>query len=207
MEKTTKIVVALVAIVIITIIILLMFLLGYISVSDIIGEQAESMGEDALEDASTGLSVDSISGYTNEEKNKIEYLAISIKPIAGSKEIDLTECGFSATHDTVLMLLLNESLVEKSSQPFNNGVIDKLTSTNFGVMVINDQDDSITRSFTMNSGDNVMILVDLVKILENEGLSTSGSISCMLSPQNGKKTSFDATAPAVFSNRVIELSY
>ena len=75
MEKTTKIVVALVAIVIITIIILFMFLLGYISVSDIIGEQAESMGEDALEDASTGLSVDSILGYTNEEKNKIEYLA------------------------------------------------------------------------------------------------------------------------------------
>lgn len=103
-------------------------------------------------------------------------------------------------YDTGTILSLNESLVEKNAQPFDNTIMDKLTSISSGAIVINDQDDSITTSYFMNSGDNSILLVDLGKILENEGLLAGESISGMLTPETGIKAQFDVTAPAVFSS-------
>lgn len=96
MEKATKIVAALIAIIFVIILILWMFFLGFISISDILGDRAESVGGDTIDEVSTGVPIESITGYASKEETKIEYLAITIKPRAGSTQIDLTKCSLNS---------------------------------------------------------------------------------------------------------------
>jgi hypothetical protein len=70
--------------------------LGFISISDILGDRAESVGGDTIDEVSTGVPIESITGYASKEETKIEYLAITIKPRAGSTQIDLAKCSLNS---------------------------------------------------------------------------------------------------------------
>ncbi len=50
-----------------------------------------------------------VTGYTDASKTKIEYLALSIRPRAGSYDLDLNETLIYLQHDNLTVLSLDYS--------------------------------------------------------------------------------------------------
>lgn len=61
-----------------------------ITTSETLQQRARSVGTQTIREVSSGLSIDDIVGYTNENKTLIEYLALQVRPRAGSRDIDLS---------------------------------------------------------------------------------------------------------------------
>jgi archaellin len=85
--------------------------------------------------------------------------------------------------------------------------MNNLSKHKFGVIAIHDPDTSVTRTNGMNSGDRVIILINLSAIISSEGgLPARESVSGSMTPEIGIHAQFDTRAPAVFSKRIVSLS-
>jgi len=190
-----------------------------ITTSETLQSRAKTVGTATIREVSAGLAIEDIAGYTNEAKTKIEYLALTVRPRAGSKDIDLSLCTLSVLYNNLTVLTLNESLVSAVNlddttvfqTPIEAGssytIMNNLSRTHFGVIAIHDPDTSVTRTNGMNSGDRIMILINLSSILTTEnGLPSRESISGTLTPEIGIVAQYDTTAPAVYSKRIISLT-
>ena len=182
--------------------------------------RAKTVGTQTIREVSAGISVESVTGYTNPGKTRIEYIALTIRPRAGSKDIDLSLCTLSVLYDNLTILTLNESLVQAVNTdnksvfytPITSGsnytIMDNTSNTSFGVIAIHDPDDSITNTNGMNSGDRCILMVNLSAIIQGvsaNGLPARESVSGSLTPEIGIKAQYDVTAPAVFSKRIVAL--
>ena len=192
-----------------------------ITTSETLQSRAKTVGTQTIREVSAGISVETVTGYTNAEKTRIQYLALTIRPRAGSKDIDLSLCTLSVLYDNLTILTLNESLVEDVNTdnmsvfytPIVSGsnftIMDNTTNTTFGVIAIHDPDGSITNTQGMNSGDRAILIVNLSSIIEEDssapGLPARESVSGTLTPEIGIKAQYDVTAPAVFSKRIVAL--
>ena len=183
--------------------------------------RAKTVGTQTIREVSAGIAVESVTGYTNADKTYIEYLAITVRPRAGSKDIDLSLCTLTTLYENLTVLTLDETLVQVVNTdnasvfytPIDAGsnytVMANTSNTAFGVIAIHDPDGSITNTYGMNSGDRCIILVNLSAIIQdgsgNNGLPARETISGTLTPEIGIKAGYDVTAPAVFSKRIVAL--
>ena len=179
--------------------------------------RAKTVGTQTIREVSAGISVESVTGYTNENKTKIQYLALTIRPRAGSKDIDLSLCTLSVLYDNLTILTLNTSLVQAVNTdnksvfytPIESGsnttIMEATSDSHFGVIAVHDPDGSITNTYGMNSGDRCIIIVNLSAIIPSGGLPARQSLSGTLTPEIGIKAGYDITAPAVFSKRIVAL--
>ena len=190
-----------------------------INTSETLQSRAKTVGTATIREVSAGVAIESITGYTNVNKTRIEYLALTVRPRAGSKDIGLSLCTLSALFDNLSILTLDESIIQNvnvdNKSVFNTPVasgssytiLDNTTSTTFGVIAIHDPDSSVTGTSGMNSGDRIIIIVNLSAIIPGQGgLLPRQSISGTLTPEIGIKAQYDTTAPAVFSKRIVNLS-
>ncbi|GAH36601.1 unnamed protein product, partial [marine sediment metagenome] len=190
-----------------------------INTSETLQSRAKTVGTATIREVSAGVAIESITGYTNENKTRVEYLALTVRPRAGSKDIGLSLCTLSTLFDNLSILTLDESNIQNvnvdNKSVFNTPVapgssytiLDNTTSITFGVIAIHDPDSSVTGTSGMNSGDRIIIIVNLSAIIPSQGgLLPRQSISGTLTPEIGIKAQYDTTAPAVFSKRVINLS-
>lgn len=179
--------------------------------------RAKTVGTQTIREVSAGISVESVTGYTNPNKTKITHLALTVRPRAGSKDIDLSLCTLSVLYDNLTVLTLNSTLVENVNTdnesvfytPIESGsnttIMDGTSGTHFGVIAVHDPDSSITNTNGMNSGDRCIIIVNLSAIIDGGGLPARQSVSGTLTPEIGIKARYDVTAPAVFSKRIVAL--
>ena len=190
-----------------------------INTSETLQSRAKTVGTATIREVSAGVSIESITGYTNVNKTRIEYLALTVRPRAGSKDIDIGLCTLSVLYNNLSILTLNESLVQEVNTdnksvfetPITSGssytILDNVSSIKFGVISIHDPDSSVTSTYGMNSGDRIIIIVNLSALLTVDGgLPPREAISGMLTPEIGIKAQYDTTAPAVFSKRIVNLS-
>lgn len=190
-----------------------------ITTSETLQSRARTVGTATIREVSAGVSIESITGYTNVNKTKIEYIALTVRPRAGSKDIDLSLCTLSVLYDNLTILTLNESLVQNVNTdnksvfetPITSGssytILDNTSSIKFGVIVIHDPDSSVVNTNGMNSGDRIIIIVNLSAIMTGQGgLPPRESVSGTLTPEIGIMAQYDTTAPAVFSKRIVNLS-
>jgi len=189
-----------------------------ITTSETLQSRAKTVGTQTIREVSAGVAIDSVTGYTNASKTRIQYLALTVRPRAGSKDIDLSLCTLSILYENLTILTLNETLVQEVNTddasvfytPIESGwshtIVDNVTDTRFGVIAIHDPDDSITNTQGMNSGDRCIIIVNLSAIIsDDDGLPARETVSGTLTPEIGIKSQFDVTAPAVFSKRIVAL--
>ena len=190
-----------------------------INTSETLQSRAKTVGTATIREVSAGVAIESITGYTNVNKTRIEYLALTVRPRAGSKDIGLSLCTLSALFNNLSILTLDESIIQNvnvdNKSVFNTPVVsgssytilDNTTSTTFGVIAIHDPDSSVTGTSGMNSGDRIIIIVNLSAIIPSQGgLLPRQSVSGTLTPEIGIKAQYDTTAPAVFSKRIVNLS-
>ncbi len=196
-----------------------------IQTSETLQQRARSVGMQTIREVSAGLTITDITGYTNENKTKINYMAIMVRPRSGSKDIDLSLCTLTAQYDDLRVLKLNESLVttintdNKSlfntpiSAGSSNTILSKLTNTTFGAIAIHDPDNTITTTNGLNRGDRIYILINLSAVIgggnntqwNDTGLPPRQTITGSMQPETGAGAVYDITAPAVYAKRIIDL--
>jgi flagellin FlaB len=189
-----------------------------INTAEKLQSKAEAVGSQTITEVSAGLAIDDITGYTNEDRTIIEYLAITVRPRAGTQYMDMTLCTLTVLNDDESVLELNVSLVQPvnldnkslfytpDSPGSDDRILDYLTSTEYGLVSIHDPDETITSTQGMNSGDRAVILVNLSAILPDEGgLTVREHISGSLTPELGTRAVYEINAPALFESRIVEL--
>jgi len=188
-----------------------------INTSETLQSRAKTVGTATIREVSAGIAIEQVTGYTNPSKSLIEYLAIQVRPRAGSKDIDLSLCTLSVLHNNLSILKLNESLVQivnidnksvfhtpvESGSPYT--LIENTSQLYFGVIAVHDPDGSITTTHGMNSGDRALIIINLSAILDTGGLEPRKEVSGTLAPEIGIKAEYDVTAPSVFTMRIVKL--
>ena len=182
--------------------------------------RAKTVGTQTIREVSAGIAVETVTGYTNSAKTYVEYLAITVRPRAGSKDIDLSLCTLTVLYENLTVLTLDENLVQSVNTdnksvfytPISSGsnftVMGNTSNTTFGVVAIHDPDGSITATYGMNSGDRCILMVNLSAVIQESGgngLPARESVKGTLTPEIGIKAGYDVTAPAVFSKRIVAL--
>jgi len=189
-----------------------------ISTAEQLQTKAKAVGTQTIKEVSAGLAIDDITGYTNSDRTLIQYLALTVRPRAGTDYIDLKLTTLTVSDDNLSILDLNVSLVQPANlddksvfyTPASEGstetILDDLTSTQYGLVAIHDPDGTITSTYGMNSGDRAIILVNLTAIMpDTGGLSVRTAMSGSLEPELGTKAVFSITTPALYETRIVKL--
>lgn len=183
-----------------------------IQTSESLQQRAYAVGKQTIRQVSSGMEIIGLTGYTNAAKTKIVTLAVSIKPRAGSYDIDMNETLMYIEYDNLTVLSLDWSGVDVITGTISaNGVFQtlnhsNLSSTEFGMIAIRDIDNSITNSYGMSTVDMVLIMVNLTAVFPTTGgLATGEEFIGRLVPEVGSSGIFLCSAPSAFDYRVVEL--
>jgi len=183
-----------------------------IQTSESLQQRAYAVGKQTTRSVSSGMEIVDLTGYTDVGKTSIEYLAISIKPRAGSFDIDLNETLLYIEYDNLTVLSLGWEQGElisgsvSASGVFHTLNHSLLNSTNFGMIAIRDSDGSVTASYGMSSSDMVMVIVNLSAAFEDtQGLPAGKDFMGRIVPETGSAGIFLVSAPSAFEHRIVEL--
>jgi len=187
-----------------------------IQTSESLQQRAQAVGKQTIRQVSSGMEIVDVTGYTNADKTRIEYIAISIKPRAGSYDIDLNETLMYIEHNNLTILSLNWQNASLSpgsvaSSVHADGVFhtlnfSTLNRTNFGIIGIRDSDQSIYNSFGMSTDDLAVIIVNLSAVFnDTNGLLPGKDFIGRLVPEVGSSGIFLCSTPSAFDYRVVEL--
>jgi len=184
-----------------------------IQTSETLQNRAYAVGKQTIREVSSGMKIVDMTGYTDEAKSVIEYLAISVSPRAGSYDIDLNATLVYIQYDnlTVLSLDFADGELAVNGTVSTQGIFQTLdlsclTSTNFGVIGVRDSDDSITNSYGLGTNDLALIVINLTAAFpETGGLSTGEEFNGRLVPEVGAAGIFFVSAPNAFNHRVVDL--
>ena len=179
-----------------------------IQTSQTLQQRAYKVSSETIQEVSSGLRIDDISGYTNSNQTYIEYMAMIIAPRAGSQYIDLQNVVVTVQLDNYTVLEFDANLIAGNVSPdgvfhtLNNSQLD---SSNYGVIVIHDADNSITGTYGMNVGDSAFIIINLSASAHNGGAQPRKDIQGAVIPEIGMSAVYYVRTPAVFEQRIIQL--
>ena len=171
--------------------------------------RAQAVGKQTIRDVSSGMRIIGITGYTDAQKTKIEYLAIAVTPRAGSYDIDLNKTLLYLQYNNFTVLSLNQNC--KASSCLDGGIFatlnhSNLSATNYGVIAIHDADNSIYNSNGLSVSDQVMLIINLSAALSaTGGLEPGEQLEGKLVPEVGSAGIFVINAPNAFKYRVVEI--
>jgi flagellin FlaB len=172
-------------------------------------QRAYAVGKQTIRDVSTGLRVIGVTGYTDVNKTKLEYLAIAITPRAGSYDIDLNRTLLYIQLDNYSVLSLN--LASKANRVTEGGIfhtlnLSRLNATTFGVISIHDRDDSVMKTNGISTTDQAILIVNLTAVLNTtKGLPAGEVLEGKLVPDVGASGIFVVQSPNAFKYRVCDV--
>jgi flagellin FlaB len=182
-----------------------------IQTSTTLESQAMATGRETTDEVSGGIAVFDIEGHVATD---IDGLAITVRTRAGSPDIDLNETIVLLTDGTTKTLLMYDYATAahfNSSVDTDDGDVfgfdyGTLTFEQFGIMVLEDADDSVKR-FTpvINTGDKVMLFVDTTAVFGGTGLTERKDIYGWVYPEHGSPGVISFRTPASFSDVVYDL--
>ena len=174
--------------------------------------QAMLTGEETKAEVATGIAVIDIEGHKNGTNGDIDYITITISPRAGSGDIDLeqTFVEFASTSTkNVLKFAAGEYHYRHDidGDIFQNEFFTSLNGTNFGIIELEDADNSSSASTpVINRGDKVMLLItcsDAAALGAN--IPERTDVWGMIQPEEGTAAVFAFTTPASYTETVFDL--
>jgi flagellin FlaB len=175
--------------------------------------QAMTTGQETIGEVSTGLGIVSIVGHKSTGDTTLDNLTIAIQPRSGSFSIDLEQTYIELSDSNKKVVLMYDD-TEFVDTPAINGNIftstftDDLDSTHFGIIVLEDGDDSLSAATpVINKGDEVLLTVNLgVVFASTAGLETRTDIWGLVQSEEGAPGVFAFTTPASFAaNNIFDL--
>ena len=130
--------------------------------------QAMKSGQETVAEVSSGISVFDIVGKKGTDD--LKYLAVTVRARAGAPNIDLNETIIILSDGTTKCVLLyhgwteathyNSSVDTDDGQLFGTGTWTDLTNEEFGIIVLQDEDQSCLQTTPIiNKGDKVVLTI------------------------------------------------
>jgi flagellin FlaB len=169
--------------------------------------QAMQTGQETIGEVSTGLAVTAISGHrTDDADDHLDLMTITVQPRSGSYDIDLEQTYIEISDSTVKAVLMYDE-TEYYDTPdidgdfYTAGFFDGLAAVDFGIIVLEDADGSISSGTpVVNEGDQVMLTVNLDTVFSTApGLEERADIWGLIQPEEGAAGVFAFTTPSSFA--------
>ena len=180
-----------------------------IQTAESLQQRAYAVGKQTIRDVSSGLRIIGVSGYTDANKTKIQYLAIAVATRAGSYDIDLNKTLLYLQLDNYSVLSMNTHCKTNTvgiGGIFHSLNLSMLNATNYGVIAIHDADQSIMKTNGLSTADQAIIIVNLTAALPaTQGLMSGEVLESKLVPDFGVEGIFLVSAPDAFKYRVVEV--
>jgi len=196
-----------------------------IQTSNRLETQAMLTGSQTTAEVATGIAVFDVTGKVA-AGDDLRDIAITVRPRAGSADIDLNETIILISDGTTKALLtyfgwsddnLYNSSVNATGQlfeditaaPWTQGTLawSNLTNDYFGIVVINDPDSSCTQTNpVINSGDKVALCIRCaVGALFNDAIDERTDVYGRVIPEIGSPGIVSFTTPASYNDVIFDL--
>jgi len=182
-----------------------------IQTSTTLESQAMATGAQTTQEVAGGIAVFDIEGqvYTD-----IDGLAITVRPRAGSPNIDLNETAIILSDGSKKVLLtydfadtahFNATVNAADGSVFGFKYND-LTTEEFGILVLEDADGSCLR-FTpvINTGDKVMLFCNTSNCFGGTGILERSDVFGWIYPEHGSPGVISFRTPSSYSDTVYDL--
>ncbi len=178
--------------------------------------QAMTTGEETIAEVSTGLAVFDVAGYASAVTANLSKVAITVRPRAGSAEIDL-QTTFIELSDTNYKVVLKYRDATSSNWWDGSAGLDDLFSASvfpsdaddFGIIVMEDADSSCSESNpVINRGDKVILCIDTsvcFNISGSLGLLERTDVWGSVFPEDGSPGVISFRTPASFNDKIMDL--
>jgi len=168
--------------------------------------QVLSTGTETTYAAASGILVEGVEGYNASGAGNISRLGIEIRARAGSPDIDLRTTIIELSNSSnkfVLEYDLNTfTLSAAVSADIFSCAFPTSNTTNYGIIVLQDEDGSCTSdSPVINFGDHVILVVGNVF----EGLQPRQDVFGYVLPEQGSPGLIDFRTPEAFFDAIIDL--
>jgi archaeal flagellin FlaB len=182
-----------------------------IQTSSRLESQAMTTGSDTMEEVAGGISVEDVSGHVTTD---MDLLAITVRVRAGSPDIDLNHTIIELSDGSTRVLLSYDyaaaehynASVDSDGKLFSTGNISTLENDEFGIIVLEDQDNSISRfNPVLNRGDKVVLTVDAQACFGSNGIPKRTNVFGRVIPEIGSPGIISFTTPASYSLTVYDL--
>ncbi len=182
-----------------------------IQTSSRLESQAMTTGQETTEEVSGGLSIDDVTGHVATE---MDMLGITVRVRAGSPDIDLNHTVIELSDGSTKLLLSYDytnpthynGSVDADADVFGTGNISTLTNEQFGIIVLEDPDSSMTRfNPVLNRGDKVILTVDSEACFLSNGIDVRTEVTGKIMPEIGSAGIISFTTPASYSDTVYDL--
>ena len=168
--------------------------------------QAMRSGQETIAEVSTGVAVENIEGHKT--GTTLDYVVISVRPRAGSSDVDLSEAVVEISDASTKNILTYDSGTFTDTSGINGDIFAAgnfvASAVQFGLIVLEDADGSASSSNpVINRGDHVLITINVSSAFG--GLSTRTNIFGQVIPEEGSPGVISFTTPAAYPDTVIEL--
>ncbi len=170
--------------------------------------QAMLTGQQTTAEVATGLAVFDVKGYA-ETGWDINYTAITVRPRAGSSDIDLSQAFVELSNtDTKIILEYRSGVFVEDGSGQDDVFGASFFTTNayqFGILVLEDADDSCTSGNpVINRGDKVMLGLNTDQMFSG-GIPERTDIWGMVVPEVGSPGIISFTTPASYTDNIMDL--
>ncbi len=191
-----------------------------INTSGYLQQKASSTGRASTQQVASGIQVERVVGKANGSLEYIQQLAIYITPNAGSSGIDLKNTKLVLSNGTVEAVLMYNTTAKAFTEGPVSDIFDNTTldawknivqnKTNYGIIVIQDGDDSLSADYpTLNEGDIVVLTVkvgtDDKTGVFGYGIAPGKKVTGQVVPEFGAPGVIEFTTPSTYTEQVMEL--
>jgi len=178
--------------------------------------QAMSTGQETIAEVSTGIAVFDIMGYASSVTANLSKIGITVRPRAGSTEIDLSTT-FIEISDTNYKKIMNYRDATANNWWDEPTGLDDLfglsvfpaDSDDFGIIVVEDADSSCSESNpVINRGDKVILCIDIATAFNDgssAGILERTDVWGSVVPEEGSPGVIAFRTPAAYNDNVMDL--
>ena len=171
--------------------------------------QAMRSGQETTAEVATGIAVEGISAHYSSSLGYVDLIAINVRPRAGSEDIDVSTVVLELSDSTMKNLVVYNSGFFTDTDAINGDCFQHTdypaNGVTFGLIVIEDADDSISTSANpvINRGDHVLLAFNASAAFS--GLTTRKDVFGQVISEAGAPGIIAFTTPAAYNDIVIEL--
>jgi len=180
--------------------------------------QAMTTGQQTIDEVATGLAVFDVKGYASSVTANCSKLLVTVRPRAGSTDVDLDEV-FLELSDSDYKVILTYTDGTANNWDDSGGKDDVFGTScfpgsdsdknDFGIFVVQDDDSSITEANpVINRGDKVYLTVNtyyVFNISGSLGIQERTNVQGAVVPEDGSPGVISFRTPAAYADSIFDL--